>query len=378
MTEFDQFNPFYTFISHREELTTEQASKMVYHIEISLKGSSIIYEPGDSIGIFPENNTVHVNEILNALSFEGSEVVEWKDENYSLKNFLTKKANISLINRDLIVLLENTQTDHDKKQKLTTLLSNENCVALSSYIQKHHVWDLLQEFGSEHVNPQDLCNTLSAIVPRYYSIASSMSEVGESVHLTVALVDYYNTQQRLGVCSHYLIESLPLNENLVPIFLQKAEHFHLPNDSSEDMIMIGPGTGIAPFRGFMQERLKTEMQGNHWLFFGDWYREHCYFYEEYWRSLDESGNLRIETAFSRDQEHKIYVQHKLQEHAAEIWNWVQNGAYIYICGDKVHMAKDVKRALIDIFIQQGGMNEKEAKRFLRTLRQQKRLREDIY
>ena len=205
-----------------------------------------------------------------------------------------------------------------------------------------------------------------------------MQAVGNEVHLTVALLKY--THQgivRTGVCTQYLCEQAPLYESVIPIYVQPHHGFTLPSEQVP-IIMIGPGTGIAPFRAFMQERAAKQASGNNWLFFGECHRTHHFFYESFWTDLIDQGKLRLDAAFSRDQEHKVYVQHRMLEQGSEILNWLDQGAHLYVCGDAQRMAKDVEHALLQIFQMHGNKSEEESKQYLKALRTEKRYLRDVY
>ena len=220
---------------------------------------------------------------------------------------------------------------------------------------------------------------LMPLLPRFYSIASSMKEVSNEVHLTVADLKYISNQHvRRGVCTYYLCELAPMHQEIIPIFVQPHHGFTVPENRDADLIMIGPGTGIAPYRAFMQERMALNATGKNWLFFGECYRAYNYFYEDYWNSLAAQEKLEIDLAFSRDQEHKIYVWHRMLEKAPEIFNWLQNGAYLFVCGDAHRMAKDVDATIHKIVREQGGMDEHAAKNYIKQLKAENRYLRDVY
>lgn len=349
--------PYSAKIIHSSSVVKPGGDKIVMHIEVDLGDSEIIYQPGDSFGVWAENSPQDVDVLLHALGFKGEEIVKVRDKSYELREFLTKRANLSRVNQSLIELLSRKTEVLDAAEKT--------------------VVEIIQEHPGVALSLEEFIPTLSHIVPRYYSVASSMKEVGNRVHLLVELTEFVAGRPRLGFCSYYLIEGAKQSES-VPIFLLSAPHFRLPEDPDKDIIMIGPGTGVAPFRAFMQERKKGTGKGRNWLFFGERYRTTHFFYEEFWADLESAGKLVVHTAFSRDFDEKIYVQHKLQEKAREVWEWVKGGAYIYVCGDKERMAKDVMRTFLEIFMREGGMSEAEAKGYLKELRKQKRYCQDVY
>lgn len=296
------------------------SEKETYHIVLDLEGSGIEYSVGDCIGIYPENDPLYVNQLVTALG------------DSSLHSFFLKNANLARIPKKI----------------------------LGEYP------DLLTLLQSKKVAPSDLQEKLLPLLPRFYSIASSKTYVGEEIHLTVALT---------GVCSDYLCRRAPLQTRSIPLFLQPSPHFTLPSESQEKpLIMIGPGTGVAPFRGFMQERTHSR----NWLFFGERYEKTDFYYRPFWESLTAAGRLQIDCAFSRDQEEKLYVQHKMLARGKELWMWLEEGAYLYVCGDASEMAKDVDKALHQIVEKEGNKTPNEAKIYIKNLKQLNRYQRDIY
>lgn len=377
---FSKTNPFHSSIKERYSLSKPGTRKHTCHITLDLKGSGLTYNVGDSIGIYPRHDPKIVEKTLQALKATGDEVIADKQGNsFNLREFLTHKANISDISRKMISEIAQRQPNLQKKERLEWLLAEGNKDALKAYQESHEVWDCLKENQEVEFTPQELCLLLMPLLPRLYSISSSQKEVGEEVHLTVAYLRYNtNEQERLGVCTHYLCNLAPMQKPIVPVYVQPSHGFTLPEDPSANLIMIGPGTGIAPFRAFMQERMATGAKGQNWLFFGEWNRKFDYFYEEYWNELEAKGILRVDTAFSRDQEHKVYVQHRMLEHAGEIFEWVERGGYIFVCGDAHRMAKDVDAVLHQIVQQQGNRSEQETKEYIKRLRTEKRYLRDVY
>jgi sulfite reductase (NADPH) flavoprotein alpha-component len=269
------------------------------------------------------------------------------------------------------------QTNAQKKAKLEHLLSDDRRENLKNYLAVHEVWDLLEGNPEVTFSPQELCNLLLPLLPRFYSVASAPKVVGEEVHLTVAFFEYESEgEKRRGVCTHYLCNLVPMYESVVPVYVQPSNGFTLPSDPNVPIIMIGPGTGVAPYRGFMQERM--HFSSRNWLFFGEWNRSYDFFYEDFWRELEFKKKLRMDLAFSRDQAHKIYVQHRMLEHAEEFFRWLEDGAYVYVCGDKKRMAPDVDAALHQIVKTCGNMDEAGAKAYVKKLRTDKRYLRDVY
>lgn len=357
-------------ISERYALSKPGSSKTTQHLTIDLRCSGIQYKTGDSLGIYPLNDPSIVAQILALLGASGEEwVVTKTGEELQFRQFLSCKANLHSCSRSLLRAL--TQ-DH----QLDSLLEDKE--ASKAYLDKYHVWDLLKEHRAA-ISPQQFTGLLMPMLPRFYSIASSMLAVGEEAHLTVGLTEYdTHGHRRLGVASHYLCHLAPLHETVIPIYLQPSKEFTLPAQDDAPMIMIGPGTGVAPYRGFMQERMIRDAKGKNWLFFGERNRKTDFFYQEYWNELEARGFLRLETAFSRDQPHKIYVQHLLLQEGAEIYRWLQEGAYFYVCGDAAEMAKAVDETLHHIFQEHGGKDHAGAAEAVKALRREKRYLRDVY
>lgn len=378
---YNKANPFLATISKRERLSREGSHKNTHHIVLNIEGSGITYNVGDSVGVFPVNRSDLVELTLKALKFTGDEIVLEKNTQapLSIREYLRDKANITTISRKLLKEIADRHANADKKQQLETLLGEENKEALKSFLGNHELWDLFEANQEASFQPQEIVELTMPLLPRLYSIASSQSVVGDEIHLTVALLHYHTREHlRKGVCTHFLCHLAPEAIPAVPIYIQTHHGFTVPEDPNAAMIMIGPGTGVAPFRAFMQERMKHHSTGANWLFFGEWTRRYDFFYEDYWEKLVSQGKLRLDLAFSRDQSEKIYVQHRMLEHSAELYKWIQQGAYIYVCGDAHRMAKDVEATLQLIIQEQGNMDEAAAKAFVRKLRTDKRYLRDVY
>lgn len=374
-------NPFLASIKERYSLCGEDSNKCTQHIVLDLTGSEITYNVGDSIGVYPQNDHALVAKTLYAMKADGNEVVLDKhgEKSWKLKDFLTTHANVSEISRKLLSELCFRQLNPIKKAHLETLQAEGNKEALKAYLEIHHLWDILEAHPEVEFSHQELCNLLMPLLPRFYSIASAQHVVGNEVHLTVALLKYEsNGHERRGVCTHYLCHVAPLNQPVVPVYIQPHHGFTIPNDPNAAIIMVGPGTGVAPYRAFMQERIVQNAPGANWLFFGECHSATDFFYESYWQSLVDTGKLRLDTAFSRDQDYKVYVQHRMLEKGNELFEWLDQGAYFYVCGDAHYMAKDVEAALLQIFQQHGHMDEQAAKHYLKKLRQEKRYLRDVY
>lgn len=380
-TKYGKENPFLATMTKRYNLCKNGSEKNVHHVELDLSGSDMTYKVGDSIAIHPTNDPDVVEKTLKALGASGTEMVSDKQglTTHLLRDYLERKCNLATISRKLVTEIASRQQQREKQERLLFLLQEDQKEAFKEYQESHEVWDALQENEEAVFSPQELCHLLMPQLPRFYSIASSMLACPESAHLTVAeLVYETNGHTRRGACTHYLSQLVPLNEAVIPVYMHPSKEFTIPVDDKAPMIMIGPGTGIAPFRGFMQERIARGATGQHWLFFGEWHRQQQFFYEEYWQSLVEAGQLNMVTAFSRDQEHKIYVQHRILEHGQVLFDLLEQGGYFYVCGDAQKMAKDVDAALHQLVQSYGRCEEAAAKDYVKKMKSEKRYLRDVY
>jgi sulfite reductase (NADPH) flavoprotein alpha-component len=375
-------HPFLASVKERYSLSKPGSQKKTQHLTLDLRGSGIIYEVGDSLGVFPQHDPDLVNKTLEAIRATGNEFIQSKQsgEFMTLRSFLTSKGNITDISPKLIRTVYNHQLNSVKKHELEQLIDENNREQLKSFLNSHEIWDFLLEHPEVVFSPQEIADLLMPLLPRFYSISSSQRYVGEEVHLTIVPLEYEASgHKRRGVCTHFLCELTELHNPIVPIFIQSAHGFRLPPNLDTPMIMIGPGTGVAPFRAFLQERvLHYQSKAKHWLFFGERHRAYDFFYEEDWAYLGTHGHLRLDLAFSRDQEEKIYVQHRIQENGLEFYQWLEEGAFLYICGDAQQMAKDVELTLQGIIQEYGSKTPLEAKDYIKQLRQQKRYLRDVY
>ncbi|MBS4164463.1 Uncharacterized protein PRO82_001791 [Candidatus Protochlamydia amoebophila] len=379
---YNKQNPFLATIRNRYQLSKSGSQKNTQHLVLDLRGSQLTYEAGDSIGVYPKHDPELINKTLIAARASGEEYIQSKQtgEIISLRDFFSKQGNITDVSQKLLKELYNRQTNLDKKHQLELLLDENNRVALKAYLALHEVWDLLLCHVEVHFTPQELADLLMPLLPRFYSISSSQKYVGEEVHLTIAHLEYEtNGHKRRGVCTHYLCELVKLHNPEVPVFIQPSHSFRLPEDLHAPLVMVGPGTGVAPFRAFLQERvLHHQTKGKHWLFFGERNRSSDFFYEEDWRLFEQHGHLRLDAVFSRDQKEKVYVQHKMFEHGEELFKWLEEGAYLFVCGDAERMAKDVEITLLAIIQEFGKKNFQEAREYVKRLRQQKKYLRDVY
>lgn len=369
---YSRRNPFMATVLDKVKITGRDSDKEVYHLELSLDGSGITYEPGDSVGILANNPPHLVEAVLIHLSFDGTESVNLKEGVFSFRKALTDHLEITVINREVIQkYLEKTLNG-----QLKELVENEQ--QLDEYLYGHDLLDLMEDFPAV-LTAQELADVLRNFPARLYSISSSQAAVGDEVHITVATVRYsHNGRERAGACSSYLADRIELDSQ-VSVFIEKNPAFKLPEDENTPVILIGAGTGVAPYRAFLQQREANNQKGNTWLFFGDRRFHSDFLYQLEWQKLLKNGYLeRIDIAFSRDQEEKLYVQHRLIENQKEIFKWLNNGANIYLCGDMKQMARDVQKTLLQIFETEGGMSSEKALDYLKTLKKQKRFQSDVY
>jgi sulfite reductase (NADPH) flavoprotein alpha-component len=370
-------NPFRAPLSVNRPLTAEGSNKETRHFEISLAGSGLRYEPGDSLGVFPSNNPALVEIVLKHLGFSGDEIVPNADAvPMPLREALTKSFILTEPSKQL---LQAVAAKDSSGAFLNDLLLPEEKSALENFLWGRDVLDVLQEFHAATFTPEEFVKVLRKLQPRLYSIASSQRLVGESVHLAVAIVRYSvenSTRPREGVCSTYLAER---TGGSLPVFVHTAKHFRMPENPDTPMIMVGPGTGIAPFRAFLQDRQASGATGRNWVFFGDQRAATDFLYREEFEPAHASGLLhKFHTAFSRDQDHKIYVQHRMLENGRELFDWLEHGAYFFVCGDAKRMAKDVDAALHTIVETHGGKSPEAAREYVDALKKEKRYRKDVY
>ncbi len=371
---YSKDKPFLASLLKKYSLTKAGSTKACSHLELSIDPKEISYLAGDSVGILPENAPEIVEKIIRSLHEKPNTVINSSRYNreFSLFEYLTKKANLTKITNSLFQWL--FEKSANQKSFLPFL---ENKADLTQHLQSYEMWDLLEELQPSFVPAQEFCNKLLPQMPRFYSIASSQVIHPNEIHLTVAEVSYTTRgHPRQGIASRYLCKTAKIKD-AIPLYIQPSHGFTLPLDHETPIIMIGPGTGVAPFRAFLQERAKTKSPHN-WLFFGERNRATDFYYQEFLEDLEQKKLLSLSTAFSRDQAHKVYVQHLLLDHAPKVWNWIQKGAHIYVCGDASKMAKDVDLALQEIVHSQGGLSEEAAIQYLKELRLQKRYLLDVY
>ncbi|MEC5125322.1 assimilatory sulfite reductase (NADPH) flavoprotein subunit [Verrucomicrobiales bacterium BCK34] len=370
-------NPFPARLLMNRRLNSENSARDTRHFEIELTGSGLSYEVGDVLGLYGHNHPQAVDELTALLAFDGDSTVTLTDgESMSLRTALIERFDIRTVNRPLLEAWARIT----ESESLRQLLADESdASAVENYLWGREIIDLIAEHRPRFADPSDFLALLRKLGPRLYSISSSPKAHPDEVHLTVARVGYEaHGRRRFGVCSTYLSDRV-YPEGEVKVFLQEAKHFKLPGNLDTPVIMVGPGTGIAPFRAFLEERKATEAPGLNWLFFGNPHEADDFLYREQLEELQNEGVLtRLDTAWSRDQEEKIYVQQRMIEAGAELWKWLEEGAHFYVCGDAKRMAKDVDDALHSIVAQHGGKTETEAASYLSAMKKEKRYQRDVY
>jgi sulfite reductase (NADPH) flavoprotein alpha-component len=376
---YSRKNPFPARHPVNRKLSGEGSGKDTRHHEISLAGSGLNYEVGDSLGLFATNDPELVQEIITAIGATGEESVQGSDgQPKSLRAALTSDYIITqpskeflkaLVEKAAPALADLRDLQNDPAQKK----------ALEDYLWGLEFIDFLTAHPSVKWSAEEFVKTLRKLQPRLYSIASSLKANPESVHLTVATVRYESHgRKRKGVASTFLAERWE-GDSTAGVFVHTAKHFRLPENTDMPVIMVGPGTGVAPFRAYLQERKATGAKGKNWLFFGEQTRSKDFLYEEELTALQTEGVLtRLDVAFSRDQANKIYVQDKMREAGAELWAWLQEGAHFFVCGDGARMAKDVDTELHKIAETHGGKTPEEAAAYVEAMKKEKRYKKDVY
>lgn len=366
--------PYRAEVLVNQRVTGRGSERDVRHIELRLEGSGIRYTPGDALGVWPVQADALVDEVLDTLHLSGDETVEIRGQSRLLRRWLKEERELTVLTRPFLV----AHADRSDAAELREALDPEHREKLVEMMQTWQLPDLLVRHSAAWTAP-DLVSALRPLTPRMYSIASSpLPTEGEEVHLTVARVDYWHEgAHRWGVASRHLADC---DEGAgIDIFVEANERFRLPAESDRNIIMIGPGTGIAPFRAFVQERAATGARGRNWLFFGNRYFRSEFLYQIEWQAALADGRLhRLDLAFSRDGIKRIYVQHRMREQAAELYAWLEEGAYLYVCGDASRMAPDVHDVLRRIGIKQGGLSEEGAGTWLDQMAHEGRYVRDIY
>jgi sulfite reductase (NADPH) flavoprotein alpha-component len=366
--------PFPASVLENQRIVSRDSERDVRHIELSLEGSGLRYEPGDAIGVWPQNPSVLVGQWLSALKLDGTSEVEHDGRRLPLARWLSHEREITRLTRSLVT----AQAAATKQRDLQRVLEPGQQATFAALLESHQPIDLLRQFPANW-DATELVAALRPLTPRLYSIASSAKAVGhDEVHLTVGVVGYHaHGDVHFGAASAFLAAAG--DDARVPVFVESNERFRLPADGGRDVIMIGPGTGIAPFRAFVQERQATAATGRNWLFFGNRHFARDFLYQVEWQEALRSGALhRLDLAFSRDQAQKQYVQQRLRENGRELHAWLRGGAHLYVCGDSAHMARDVNDALLEVIALHGGLSGDDAKAWLAELLQQGRYARDVY
>ncbi len=372
-------NPFPARHTLNVKMTGAGSEKDTRHHEISIAGSGITYSAGDALGLIPTNCPALADALIAALRASGDEPVPGRDgQPKPLRDALIADYAITFADRKFLEAAAQRGAE-----ALQPLLAPEQADALRKYLQAKNEGrdyvDVLLEYPEVTFAPEEFVKLLGKLKPRLYSIASSLRAHPEDVHLTVVTVSY-NIRGRLrkGVASTFLAERWP-EEARAGVWIQNQQkHFGLPADHATPIIMVGPGTGVAPFRAYLEERQALGARGRHWLFFGEQRRGSDFFYEPQFTQWEKEGFLRLDTAFSRDQAHKVYVQHRLAERAREVWEWLEEGAEFFVCGDKERMAEDVHQALLQLIEKEGGKTSAQAGEYVEALKKTKRYKRDVY
>ncbi|WP_421288113.1 assimilatory sulfite reductase (NADPH) flavoprotein subunit [Aeromonas veronii] len=368
-SQYSKENPFPARLSVNQKITGRDSTKDIRHIEINLADSGLTYQPGDALGVWFDNDAELVNEVLALAGLSGDEATA----HGTLRAALTSHFELTRLHGGFITGL----ADISDNAALKDLAGDK--AQVNALVASAQVVDVLKRFPTA-LTAEQLVGLLRPLTPRLYSIASAQSEVEEEVHLTVGVVRYPQEDGtvRSGAASSYLADRL-IEDGEVRVFVEHNDNFRLPQNPDTPVIMVGPGTGIAPFRAFMQEREAQGAEGKNWLFFGNPHFTQDFLYQVEWQRYVKSGLLsKISLAFSRDQANKIYVQDRLREAGQELYQWLEAGAHFYVCGDANKMAKDVQEALLDVIAEHGHKSREEAEEYLSELRRAKRYQRDVY
>ncbi|MED3995695.1 assimilatory sulfite reductase (NADPH) flavoprotein subunit [Peribacillus frigoritolerans] len=376
-TSYSRKNPFKAEVLENINLNGRGSNKETHHLELSLEGSGLTFEPGDSLGIYPKNDSDLVDMLLMELDWDPEETVKVnkQGELRQLRESLISDFEITVLTKSLIEQAAQLSGNEDLKE----LLKPGNEERLKEYREGRDLLDFVRDFGSWGESAQEFVSILRKMPARLYSIASSLSAYPDEVHLTIGAVRYESHgRERKGVCSILCADRLQPGD-LLPIYIQHNQNFKQPKNPDTPIIMVGPGTGIAPFRSFIQDREETEAKGKTWLFFGDQHFVTDFLYQTEWQKWLKTGVLtKMDVAFSRDTDEKVYVQDRMREQSGELYEWLQKGAAVYICGDEKNMAHDVHNTLIEIIEKEGNMSHADAQAYLEDMQQNKRYQRDVY
>ncbi|MDR2430294.1 MAG: hypothetical protein LBD14_05345 [Puniceicoccales bacterium] len=378
---FDKNRPFRARIGERQRLNARDAQKETVFLTVDIAGSGLEYSCGDSLGVCPSNNPAQVDALLGAGAWAGDEpVLLPSGDTVTLGEGLATRFALNAPPPKLLQLLHERARVPSEKAALDGILSGLGPLEQKAWLGAHDFGEVLALAPSAKLSPQELAGQMRRLAPRLYSIASAPSRHPREIHLVVAAVRYEaGGREREGVCSTYLAGRAPVGvPGTVPVFVVPS-HFAPPAEDAAPMIMVGPGTGIAPFRGFLQDRAARNATGKNWLFFGDRHRAQDFLFEDELVQWRRQGVLtELSTAWSRDQDGKVYVQDRMREHGAELWRWLESGAFFYVCGNASRMARDVDTALHELVATHGNKTPAAAADYLRQLKKDKRYQRDVY
>jgi len=373
---YDKKNPFPAEVIDNQLLSGDCSAKETIHVELSLEGSGFEYQPGDVLAVIPRNAKDVVDAVIAATGLDAQASVEVKAVGQKvLVDALTQDLDITGLSRKVVSAWQGISGS----SALTKLLDNAAKGEFKEWTNGREIIDLLESYPAKNLTAQQLVDILRKLPPRLYSIASSPKAHPGEVHLTVAAVRYdTHGKSRKGVASCYLADAAHKGSP-VSVYVHHNKNFRLPENGDTPVIMVGPGTGIAPFRAFIEDRAESGAKGGSWLFFGDQKYNEDFLYQLEWQDHLKNGDLsRLDVAFSRDQPEKVYVQHKMLESGKKLWNWLEKGAHFYVCGDATRMAKDVHDALLEIVATEGGKSPEEADQYVAALKKDKRYQRDVY
>ena len=376
-TDYSRTSPFKAEVLENLNLNGRGSDRETRHLELSLEGSNLQYEPGDCVGIYPENSHELVNSLIEQMGWNAEDLVpvNKKGEERSVRDALLNNFEITVLTKPLLEQAAKLSSNNE----LHALVEPGRDVELRNYLDGRDLLDLVQDFSPWKGSARDFVSILRKMPPRLYSIASSSKARPDEVHLTIRTVQYEaHGRERYGVCSTQCAERLEPGEHL-PMYIHHNPNFKLPTNSDTPIIMIGPGTGVAPFRAFLEEREELGTEGKAWLFYGDQHLLTDFLYQlDFQRWVKDGVLTKMDVAFSRDTDKKVYVQHRMLEKSRELYQWLEEGAAVYICGDEKHMAHDVHNTLLTIIEQEGGKSKEEAVAYLTAMQQQKRYQRDVY
>ena len=379
---YSRKNPFLAELTGHDRLTKAGSLKDTRHFVVNLAGSGLRYTPGDSLGAFGRNSPELVDEVIGLLGFEPEAAVnDPKGQPTTFRQALLRDYTINRANRKMMSALGERIPQGEQRNRLMELVDNGD--ALGEYVDTRDYVDILKEFDEARFqSPAAFLSQLSPVVPRLYSIASSLQAHPDEAHLCITVVRYEtHGRAKKGLASGFFADHSDMFVKNIPVYVQESRTFRLPKDGATDIIMCGPGVGLAPFRAFLEQRILDGATGRNWLFFGEQHEATDFLYGHQLMDYHRQGKLhRLDLAFSRDQSYRIYVQHRMMEAAKELWSWLQRGAYFYVCGDARHMAKDVHQALIDIAEKEGGLSAEAAAEYVGVtlMKTEKRYLRDVY